>query len=73
MNIISTPLGDVEGDVSEYDTAIRVFKGIPYAKPPTGDLRWKPPVPADRWDGVFKADTFGTSCYQARHTSSFVW
>jgi para-nitrobenzyl esterase len=41
---------------------VRVFKGIPFAAPPLGENRWKPPQPAAKWDGVFKADAFGPSC-----------
>lgn len=43
---------------------VRVFKGIPYAAPPTGDLRWRAPKPAEHWDGVRKADEFGPVCMQ---------
>ncbi|KAJ1520343.1 hypothetical protein ONE63_004541 [Megalurothrips usitatus] len=40
------------------------FLGIPYAKPPTGPLRFKSPRPADAWDGVRDASVFGTKCIQ---------
>jgi para-nitrobenzyl esterase len=43
---------------------IRVFKGIPFAAPPIGALRWKAPQPAAHWDGVRKADEFGPRCMQ---------
>jgi para-nitrobenzyl esterase len=43
---------------------VRVYKGIPYAAPPVGDLRWRPPQPAAHWDGVRKADEFGSICMQ---------
>lgn len=46
------------------NSEVRVFKGIPYAAPPVGDLRWKPPQPAAKWDGVRAADQFGSSCMQ---------
>jgi len=46
------------------DADVRVFKGIPYAAPPVGDLRWKPPQPAVKWEGVRAADQFGNSCMQ---------
>ena len=46
------------------DSSIMVFKGIPYASPPVGNLRWKAPVPPQSWEGVFKADSFGPSCMQ---------
>jgi para-nitrobenzyl esterase len=45
---------------------IRVFKGIPFAAPPIGELRWKPPQPVAHWDGVKKADTFGHVCTQPK-------
>ena len=48
--------GDIEG-VAEGDLA--VYKAIPYAQPPIGNLRWKAPQPAKNWEGVRKADEFG--------------
>ncbi len=44
---------------------VRVFRGIPYATPPVGNLRWREPQPAMHWDGVRKADQFGAICSQA--------
>jgi para-nitrobenzyl esterase len=49
--------------------AVNVFKSIPYAAPPTGELRWKPPEPARRWKGVRAADTFGPACPQPTNVS----
>lgn len=43
---------------------VRVFKGIPFAAPPVGDLRWREPKPAAGWDGVRKADEFSPVCIQ---------
>ena len=43
---------------------VRVFKGIPFAAPPVGDLRWRAPKPAAHWDGVRQADQFGPVCMQ---------
>jgi para-nitrobenzyl esterase len=43
---------------------IRVFKGIPFAAAPVGELRWRTPQPAAHWDGVRKADQFGPRCMQ---------
>ena len=44
--------------------AVRVFRGIPYASPPVGKLRWHAPLPPAHWDGVRKADQFGAICMQ---------
>jgi para-nitrobenzyl esterase len=43
---------------------VRVYKGIPYAAPPIGDLRWHEPRPAAHWEGVHKAEEFGPVCMQ---------
>jgi len=42
--------------------AVRSYKGIPFAAPPTGDNRWRAPQPAAKWDGVRNADAFGAPC-----------
>lgn len=52
---------------------VRVFKGIPYAAPPVGDLRWRPPQPPVKWDGVRKADKFSNSCVQNLARSRNPW
>jgi para-nitrobenzyl esterase len=59
---VKTANGFVEG-TTEKD-GLRVFKGIPFARPPVGDLRWQPPQPAGDWDGVRKADRFGPRAMQ---------
>lgn len=43
---------------------VRAFKGIPFAAPPVGTLRWQPAQPAARWQGVRAADRFGAACIQ---------
>jgi para-nitrobenzyl esterase len=45
---------------------VRVFRGIPYAAPPVGDLRWRAPQPVAKWTGIRKADTFGKACVQPK-------
>lgn len=47
------------------DPSVRVFKGIPFAAPPVGDLRWRPPQPVKPWKGIRKADRFGPSAMQS--------
>ncbi len=60
---VKTANGMVEG-VTE-SSGIHVYRGIPFAAPPTGDLRWKPPQPVANWDGVRPAAQFGPRCVQA--------
>lgn len=73
MSRIKSPLGNIVGTESPYDASVRVFRGVPYARPPIDELRWKAPVPVDTWQGDLDATSFGPSCFQARHTSTFVW
>ena len=56
--------GAIEGVAVDEDAGLHAFRGIPYAAPPVGDLRWKPPMPASAWEGVRSADAFGTACPQ---------
>ena len=56
---VCTEQGPVRG-VPEGDTL--AFKGIPYAKPPIGTLRWKPPESPARWDGIRIASLVGAIC-----------
>src|SRR5262249_20135876 len=49
---------------------MRIYKGIPYAAPPVGDLRWKAPKPAAHWDGVRAADKFSPTCMQGNGQQS---
>ena len=58
---VKTSSGIVEG---KDDGAVHAFLGIPYAAPPVGNLRWKPPVPAAKWTDVRKATDFGPHCLQ---------
>ena len=47
--------GIVEGAVED---SLIVFKGIPFAQPPIGDLRWRAPQPAKKWEGTLKTNEF---------------
>ena len=61
--VVRAPAGTVQGAAED---GLRVFKGIPYARPPVGALRWKAPAPLPAWQGVRKADAFGPACVQPR-------
>lgn len=54
--------GAISGTV---ESGVRVFKGIPFAAPPVGDLRWKPPQSVVSWDGVLACNDYGPDCPQA--------
>jgi para-nitrobenzyl esterase len=54
--------GLLSGVVGTAQPTVRVFKGIPFAAPPLGELRWKAPQAAAKWDGVRKADAFAAPC-----------
>ncbi|MGZ3810460.1 MAG: carboxylesterase/lipase family protein [Mucilaginibacter sp.] len=55
--------GTLEGATNSA-TGIRSFKGIPFAQPPVGKLRWKEPQPVENWKGARKADHFGNNAMQ---------
>lgn len=61
--LVEAPAGTVQGKA---DRGVTVFRGIPYAQPPVGPLRWKPPAPLAPWSGVRKAENFGAACIQPR-------
>ena len=52
---------------------VRVYKGIPYAKPPVGELRWKPPKPPASWRGVRRATQFSAVCEQVPYPKGSVY
>lgn len=70
--IVRVAEGQLTG-VAGNDPAITVFKGIPFAAPPVGALRWQPPQPPATWVGVRPADTFGLSAIQADQRSYGPW
>ena len=52
---VTVESGKLQG-VHGWDPRVAVFRGIPYAAPPIGELRWRTPLPAVPWEGVRKAD-----------------
>jgi para-nitrobenzyl esterase len=62
---IADPIKIESGQISGTSTGtptVRVYKGIPFAAPPTGENRWRAPQPVAKWDGVRNADAFGAPC-----------
>ncbi|HTP86072.1 MAG TPA: carboxylesterase family protein [Bryobacteraceae bacterium] len=68
--IVKAPAGTLAGKI---EGPLRVFKGIPYALPPVGAARWRPPSPMPQWAGVRKATEFQTACLQPQSKLSNVY
>jgi para-nitrobenzyl esterase len=62
INRVTIANGTLDGVIEK--SGIRAFKGIPFAAPPVGELRWKEPQPVKNWQGVRKADKFGPMAMQ---------
>jgi para-nitrobenzyl esterase len=61
--VVRVDTGQLQGVV---DDGVVSYKGVPFAAPPIGDLRWRPPQPAAQWTGMRQATEFGADCMQAR-------
>jgi para-nitrobenzyl esterase len=72
QTVISTDKGKIEGSFN-VDKTVRVFKGIPFAAPPIGDLRWKAPQPTAAWDGILPCTEFGPSPIQNAPEPFYCW
>ena len=68
---IHTHTGLVSGAAGN-DSAVRVYKGIPYAAPPVGDLRWKRPLAPAAWQGTKQATEFPKACMQAPYPQNSI-
>ncbi len=60
--LVKTASGLVEGSTAD---GVVAWLGLPYAAPPVGDLRWRPPAPAAGWEGVRMATAFAPACMQS--------
>jgi para-nitrobenzyl esterase len=69
-DIIKVDGGRISGTT---ENGVRTFKGIPFAAPPVGDLRWKAPQPVVPWQGVKQCDTFGPECPQAPYPAGSMY
>ena len=68
--VVTVEGGQIAGVV---DRGVRVFKGIPYAAPPVGNLRWRPPQPVVPWTGVRDASDYGAECPQTQYPAGSVY
>src|SRR6266498_3379635 len=62
--------GLISGSVVD---GVRSYKGIPFAAPPVGELRWKAPQPVAAWEGVRECNDFGSDCPQTPYPQSSVY
>jgi para-nitrobenzyl esterase len=69
LHLESGTLAGVHGS----DPTVMVYRGVPYAAPPVGDLRWRPPQKADSWEGVRQAEEFAPGCIQHLARSRPPW
>jgi len=66
--LVETPAGKLRGETTG---TLNVFKGIPYASPPVGGLRWRAPAVMSPWTGVRDATQFGAACVQPKPRPAF--
>ena len=64
--VLTVEGGQIQGIATDIP-GVFAYKGIPYAAPPIGDLRWKEPQPVRPWDSIRPCDSFGHPGYQAVH------
>ena len=69
---VKTANGAIEATAPP-NSGVRSFKGIPFAQPPTGDLRWREPQPVKNWTGARNADKFGPRCMQRTSPGADYW
>ncbi len=62
--VVRVEQGSLRGHALESHPGVFAFKGIPFASPPSGELRWRPPAPAQPWEGVRDASEIGPVCWQ---------
>ena len=68
--VLTVEGGQIQGVRAECPD-VYVFKGIPYAAAPIGDLRWREPQPVEAWDSIKVCDKFGHPGYQSVHYPGF--
>ncbi|XP_068938552.1 liver carboxylesterase 1-like [Petaurus breviceps papuanus] len=74
MPVVDTEYGKVQGKqitVQGFDTPTNVFLGVPFAKPPLGPLRFRPPLPPEPWNDVKNTTTYPPACFQNSSVSKY--
>ncbi|MEM7371899.1 MAG: carboxylesterase family protein [Bacteroidota bacterium] len=69
-HLVQIKQGQIRGLTED---GVRVWKGIPYAKPPVGPLRWKAPQEPDTWEGIRKAQHYGNICPQMGYGETSIY
>jgi para-nitrobenzyl esterase len=69
--VVRTDAGPVSGVTDSQ--GVTSYKGIPFAAPPVGNLRWRAPQPLAHWGSIRKADHFGDACFQIKDYSRLPW
>jgi para-nitrobenzyl esterase len=69
-SIVEIESGTISGTM---EAGVRVFRGIPYAAPPVGDWRWKPPRPVQSWEGARECTEWGYSCVHVPYPPDSMW
>ncbi len=70
---VSIDTGLISGSRVGADSKVRVYKGIPFAAPPVGKLRWQPPEPPASWKGVRECTHFGSVCPQNPYPAGSIY
>ncbi|MCZ7644283.1 MAG: carboxylesterase family protein [Planctomycetota bacterium] len=64
--VVKLAAGQVRGAWEDRTAGLRAYRGIPFAQPPVGALRWRPPLPVEPWTGVRECVAFGSACLQPK-------
>ena len=65
--------GLISGGRSSVESKVRVYKGVPFAAPPVGKLRWQPPQPVAAWQGVRECSQFSAICPQSPYPPTSIY
>ena len=72
-DVISVTGGMISGTISDIEPSVAVYRGIPYAAAPTGQLRWRPPQAVEPWEGIQAADSYAPGCMQILRPADHIY